>query len=230
VSDRRADAHERHDRELVARAAAGDLAASEAIAARDLLAACAACASLASDLRAIATATRGLPSASVLAATITRAPRDFRLTQMDAARLSRGGLLGLRRRFASAGGGDGAFRGRAGGLGGALATLGLVGLLVSVGVPALNGGLGASGGAASQLESAPSKDGASFVPVALPAATDAYVVRATDHSAIQGQPREAAPESTPWTIAAGVSIVVIGAGIALLLIGWRTRHGRPEGT
>ena len=248
MSERPAAAHERHDLELVARAAAGDLAVSEAIAARDLLASCEACASIAADLRAIAVATRALPSASSLAAA-TRTPRDFRLTRADARRLRREGVLGLRGRF---GVGRTGFGDIARGLGGALATLGLVGLLVSVGIPALGGGLGAGAGAGREVSSAAnpasaataataaSKDNASPAP-APDASGVGAALYATD-SAIRTEgaiptesqvPGPGTSSATPWTIAAGVSVVLLGAGIALVLIGWRSRRGHQreaEGT
>ena len=113
--------HATHDVELIAREASGDLAAGEALAARDLLASCPACVALAGDIRAIAAATRELRSVPDQATT-ARAPRDFRLTEADATRLRRRSWFGIR---------SWPSPGRVRGLGGALATLGLVGVLVS---------------------------------------------------------------------------------------------------
>lgn len=163
--------HENHDLELVARAAAGDLASGEALAARDLLASCPACGALAVDLRAIAAATRELRSVTGQAAA-ARAPRDFRLTEADAARLQRRPWLGFRRWASS---------GRARGLGGALATLGLVGLLVATGLPGL---FGAAGGASTALEAAGAavgtpEDAATLGPLEAPPAADGSAAKAS---------------------------------------------------
>jgi hypothetical protein len=78
------DPHDDHDREAIAALAAGDATGQARELAEQLVVDCAACAVLVEDLRAIAAATRALPS-------IATAPRDFRLTASDAARL-RGGL------------------------------------------------------------------------------------------------------------------------------------------
>ncbi|HET7677540.1 MAG TPA: hypothetical protein VFK38_06780 [Candidatus Limnocylindrales bacterium] len=73
-------AHPAHDQLLVARAAAGDLAEHERVDAQALLDACAACRSLYLDLRSLsASLATDLP--------VPRRPRDFRLTDADAARL-----------------------------------------------------------------------------------------------------------------------------------------------
>src|SRR3970040_1158510 len=118
-----AGSHAAHDLELIAREASGDLAAGEALAARDLLASCPACVALAGDIRGIAAVTR-----------------DCQLTEAEATRLRRRPWFWLS---------TAASFGRVRGLGGALATLGLLGLLVSTGVPAL---FNAAGGAATSLE------------------------------------------------------------------------------
>lgn len=211
-------AHDGHDLELVARAAANDLAASEAMAARALLGSCAVCARLATDLIAIAVATRAMGSASGLAA--APAPREFRLTEADAGRLRRRSVPGLG--FLSGGLG-----GRARGLGGALATLGLVGILASAGLPAL---FGAAGGAASsELTGAPAKDLASQPPELGPAATDADTLSATDttgRTTIEMGDDGANPQVVP-AITAGASIIALATGLALLLIG---RRGRRSGS
>lgn len=78
-----------HDETLIARLAAADLTEPEAAAARELVAACPACAELHADLRSIMAATASLPA--------PRRTRDFRLTDADATRLRRRGwrrLLG----------------------------------------------------------------------------------------------------------------------------------------
>ena len=73
--------HGAHDQLLVARFAAGDVTDAEADAARSLVASCADCRLLASDLLAIAHATADLPNP------VRR--RDFRLTRERAAELRR---------------------------------------------------------------------------------------------------------------------------------------------
>ena len=227
MNDRRAAAHDSHDLGLVARAAAGDLVGSEAVIASDLLASCDACASLASDLRAIAAATRELGAASLRAAT-TPAPRDFRLTEADAARLRRRGPFGLGRLV-------GRDRRRARGLGGALAALGVAGLLVSTGMPALLGAAGRpallspTGGPASlEYSSGVQKDAATQGAAVAPAPTDASAL------SLMGDPglnERAAVDEPAWAervplILAIASIVVLTVGVALLLA---ARNGRRTG-
>jgi hypothetical protein len=124
--------HPRHDLELIARVAAGDGTAADARAASTLREACADCRNLDADLRAVAVATRELRSAAVAAA-----PRDFRLTAADAARLRRRGLGRLLEPRGWAGS-----RGM-GRLGGGLVAIGLVGLVFGSGIVGTFGGLGA---------------------------------------------------------------------------------------
>jgi hypothetical protein len=211
----------------VARLAAGDLALGElglgeTMAARERIAPCDACAALAADLRAIATATRGLGSAAVRAASAASAgsalaPRDFRLSAADAARLRRRGLLGHAGVFAWP-------AGSARCVGGALATLGLVGLLVSAGLPAFSGGA-ASAPTREELGSGGTVDGASPAPAMWPPATDLYVISSssepprTNHASRDGT----SPVPTPWRVASIVSLVALVTGLALLLVG-RPRH------
>jgi hypothetical protein len=109
--------HEAHDELLIVAFASGDASGEDAATAAGLVASCASCRRLLDDIGAIAAATAELPA--------PERPRDFRLTDADAARLGRTGwrrllgpLAGPRLRFA-------------GSLGGALVTLGLAGLLVA---------------------------------------------------------------------------------------------------
>ena len=218
--------HAAHDLELVARAAAGDLAASEAIAARDLLATCPTCAALAVDLRAIAAATRALPSAVLLSSQL-RAPRDFRLSPADAARLRPRGIRGLRLRLAELGLDVGT---RAQGIGGALVSLGLVGLLVSAGVPAL---FGANGGGTTELDAAGgTAEDVSTEPAFGPGASQVFALSTDDghRSSAQGREDTAGAPGTPWAAITAVSIAVAMAGLVLVAIGWRGRRSPPEGT
>ena len=218
-------AHVRHDLELVARLAAGDLGSGEEVAARDLLATCDACAVLAADLRAIATATRELGSAAVRAASAASvvsgssalAPRDFRLTAADAARLRRGGFVA--RSAVSAWPAA-----LARGIGGALATLGLVGLLVSSGLPGLSGGT-ASAPTREERTSGGAVDSASPVPAMWPPATDlhAFTTSSEPPSTNDASGDGTSPVPTPWRAATIISSLVLVTGLALLLIG-RARH------
>ena len=173
----RASAHSAHDLELIAALAAGDLTGTEAASAESLVASCGDCALIAEDLRAIATSVRGIGSA--FAGGGAPAPRDFRITAGDAARLKRGagswfGWTSLPRTWMR-------------GAGVALATFGLVGVLISA-VP-LNF-LGAGGTAA-----APSSAG-----TAGPA--PASVGNDLGHTEASLGPQQPAPDSTPLTIKA----------------------------
>jgi hypothetical protein len=89
--------HARHDLLLVAALAAGDLEGTDALRAESQLASCSACAELATDLRAIASAMApaSLPSRP--------RPRAFTLLPSDAARLRRAGWRRLLGRFGSPG-------------------------------------------------------------------------------------------------------------------------------
>ena len=123
--------HANHDLALIAGHAAGDLAVSERISAETLLRSCTDCADLRRDLIAIASATRGLPTAAP-------APRDFRLDAAQAARLRRGSWLRtILRPFGAAQAG---VRPTAA----ALTSLGRAGLLVTTVLPGLFGGSAAS--------------------------------------------------------------------------------------
>ena len=216
-------AHVRHDLELVARLAAGDLGSGEEVAARDLLATCDACAVLAADLRAIATATRELGSAAVRAASAASAlaPRDFRLTTADAARLRRGGFVA--RSAVSAWP-----AGLARGVGGTLATLGLVGLLVSSGLPGLSGGT-ASAPTREERASGGAVDSASPVPAMWPPATDlhAFTTSSEPPSTNDASGDGTSPVPTPWRAATIISSLVLVTGLALLLIGRARHRARP---
>lgn len=215
-----AGSHATHDLELIAREASGDRTAGEALAARDLLASCPACVALAGDIRAIVAATYELRSVPDQAAA-ARAPRDFRLTEADAARLRRGGWFGFRTWTSF---------GRVRGLGGALATLGLVGLLVSAGMPAL---FSAAGGAATRLEAVGSgaeapRDAATLSPDLAAPATDASAVKAsTEPGQSEGDSSSGSAPAADGRIAfVGGSALLLVAGVAMLL--W-TRTRRRSG-
>ncbi|MGD0863169.1 MAG: hypothetical protein ABSA21_10480, partial [Candidatus Limnocylindrales bacterium] len=76
-----AAAHTSHDELLLARLYGNDLNERERVRALDLIASCRECADLFADLGAIASATVALPTPA--------RPRDFSLTEADAARLRR---------------------------------------------------------------------------------------------------------------------------------------------
>jgi anti-sigma factor RsiW len=124
-------AHASHDELLIARLYGGDVDEDERARALELMADCEECAALFADLGAIAAATEAMP--------VSPRPRDFRLTERDAARLHRGrrvwsGVFGLGLRRS---------------LGGSLAALGLAGVLLT-GAASF---LGASGSGAASLMS-----------------------------------------------------------------------------
>lgn len=210
-------AHAAHDRELVARAAAGDLDAAEVTTAEALVAQCPDCAALAADLRALAAAVQELgsdPSRKPV-----RAPRDFRLTDADATRLRRRGVPGL-----AAAGEAVRRRGRA--LGGALAALGIAGILLATGMPGL---LGAAGGAAPlELAGAPTKEGASLAPNLAPSTTDVDLPAASPDRmrSTPGWDGGTSSGSGQALLAVG-SVIALGVGLWLLLVAQRGRSGSP---
>jgi hypothetical protein len=119
-------AHAAHDELLIARLFGGDVSETERARALDQMGECGECAALFADLGDIADATETMP--------IPVRPRDFSLTEADAARLrrrrwTRGAIFraGLRRS-----------------LGGSLATLGLVGFMLTGGLSLLGGSASAS--------------------------------------------------------------------------------------
>ena len=105
--------HANHDESLVVRLYGNDVGPDERALALDLVAGCEECAALFADMGEIASATAALPTPS--------RPRDFMLTPADAARL----------RPAQPARGRSAWRGLTRQLGGAFATLGLVGIIVA---------------------------------------------------------------------------------------------------
>jgi hypothetical protein len=87
--------HDRHDRVLVARYAAGEAYHSEIDEAKDLVDNCDECAALAADIRLISARTADLPAA--------RRPRDFRITPEQAEQLRGSWFDRLMRGFSSPG-------------------------------------------------------------------------------------------------------------------------------
>ncbi len=105
--------HANHDESLVVRLYGNDVGPDERALALDLVSGCEDCAALFADMGEIASATAALPTPA--------RPRDFMLTPADAARL----------RPAQPARGRSAWRGLTRQLGGAFATLGLVGIIVA---------------------------------------------------------------------------------------------------
>jgi hypothetical protein len=104
-------AHAAHDELLIARLFVGDVGDSERETAVELMGACPDCAALFADLGSIAAATSTMP--------VPVRPRDFSLTEADATRLRRARSPGW------------TFAGLRRSLGGAVAALGLVGIVVT---------------------------------------------------------------------------------------------------
>jgi hypothetical protein len=121
---------------LVVALDAGDLAGAELLAAESLAASCTGCAALVHDLAAIRGAMTALP--------VPPRRRDYRLTADDAARLRPFGWRRLLEWLAAPGS---TVRPLATGL----ATLGVVGLLLTSGLPGILSGFGAGGAASSPL-------------------------------------------------------------------------------
>jgi hypothetical protein len=145
--------HATHDQTLIAGHAAGDLTNLDTAAAAALLSTCSTCAELHRDLVAISTATRALPQSA-------HAPRDFRLTAEQAARLRRGSWLrGLLRPFASA-------RSATRPMAAAFTSFGVAGLLVAAFAPSFLG----SAASAPQRESFGGGQAATSAPAAIGAA------------------------------------------------------------
>ena len=145
-------AHAGHDELLIARLFGGDVGEAERARALAIVSECPECESLLADFGAIADATAALP--------VPPRPRDFSLTAADAARLRgttrvrwRVFRLGLRRS-----------------LGGSIAALGIVGLVLT-GTTSIFGGAATTPGARYALS--PELAAASPAPAAVPAATAA---------------------------------------------------------
>ncbi len=179
------DGHAGHDLLLVAAYAAGDATGPELDDALATVATCPDCAALHHDLRAIATATATL--------TAPVRTRDFRLTSEQAAALH---PAGWRRLLAPFAGPRFAF---AGPLGGTLAALGVVGILVAGGVGVPMGGATSSvlptvGSAIEQPESGGVAAGAAS---AAPAEQPAAEQPAPSSARVDAEPRLQAAQASP---------------------------------
>lgn len=206
--------HALHDEELIAAFAAGDLDGTpDGERARALVERCATCRDLHRDLVAIRLAVHASGSAARRAATVS-APRDFRLSAEDAARLRPGSpiarvaaRLGFRARL---GLGIVAF-GRP--VGAAMATLGVAGLLIGS-LTLGGGGLTAVSGSGAAASSAPGID--QIGPA--PEGTDSQanfgplstgVDDKTEGAGTAGRDAPAAPDT----------LVLLGGSFALLVVG-----------
>ena len=215
----RSSAHSTHDLELIAALVAGDLTGAEAARAETLVGSCADCALIADDVRAITASVQGIGSAFAVVG--VRAPRDFRLTTADAARIKGGAGFRFAQAFAP--------RSWMRGAGIALATFGLVGILISA-VP-LNF-LGAAGSAGAAPSSAPNDQGytaASLGPLQpAPNATSAAIkasIQPERELAVSGaEPPETMPAVNLVTVVGAVALV---AGCGLILGSRRYRRSGP---
>lgn len=181
--------HADHDELLVVALASGDLTGDDAVRATGLVDSCTACASLLADVTAIRAATAALPP--------PRRRRDFRLTDADAARLR---PAGWRRFLVPLAGPRFAFTRP---LAGALATLGVAGLLVA-GVPGLlqsqQASFSAATGVSAPQASAERNSGPAAAQPAAPASDG-------------GQPSLGAAGVAPAASTAGSSDTAVGAPV-----------------
>lgn len=211
--------HALHDEELIAAFAVDGETAEDAARAKGLIERCPTCRDLYADLLAIG-ATIHAAGTTAAVAESRRAPRDFRLTPMDAARLRPGNAVqrAAARLFAGA-----AMFGRP--VGASLATLGLVGLVVGTMT------LGQLTGAASPQSEGATMAGAaaSSGPGARPAATfDAFGVQPGASSGIgrldagpaasSDREKQPATDLTAGSPSGGNVTVLLFAGSVLLLV------------
>jgi hypothetical protein len=172
---------------------AGDLAGAELTAAESLVGSCGGCAALADDLLAIRGAMTALP--------VLPRRRDYRLTAEDAARLRPSGWRRLIDWLAAPGS---TVRPLATGL----ATLGVVGLLLTSGVPGMFSGFGSAGAAPVAAPAGPVEDAAgggsgatelqgTYAPPAASGAPDVF------ESGVPGLAATAAPAPLPAATPSG---------------------------
>ena len=215
--------HALHDEELIAAFAAGDVEdRGEAEKARSLVERCAFCRDLHRDLGVIRAVLQASGTAAQRAET-RAAPRDFRLTAADAARLRPGSpivraatRLGWRARV---GLGVAAF-GRP--LGATLATLGVAGLLI--GSLTLGGSPLASMGGAPAATAAPALDGGGAAPEASTGGLSYGPASSTRNGAAEGGPSSGGGGGglSAQAVLFGGSIALLAAGIVLILASRRT--------
>ena len=225
--------HALHDEELIAAFAVDGENAEDPSRARSLIERCPTCRDLYADVVAIGATIHAAGTTEAFAAT-RPAPRDFRLTPMDAARLRPGNVFqrGLARLFAGA-----AMFGRP--IGAGLATLGLVGLVVGTmtlgqlrgaAAPQSEGATIAGAGATSAPGGAPATtfDVLGAQPAASSAAgrLDAGPNASSERQKQPGTDfaTDSTAESGTAELLFGGSILVLVLGVGLMLTGYR--HAR----
>ena len=207
--------HALHDEELVAAYAADDVEdATDQARARSFIERCSTCRDIHRDLAVIRSATRASGTASERAATMS-APRDFRITAEDAARLLPGSpiarearRLGWRARLDL---GIAAF-GRP--IGAAMATFGVVGLLI--GSLALGGGPGSLFSAQS-AGAVPSAGSELTGPAGTPAIDRTQF--GPEATALDNKNPGPLPGVRETTNQAAVTVTLFGGSIAFLVLG-----------
>jgi hypothetical protein len=214
--------HALHDEELIAAFAAGDVEdRGDVERARSLVERCAFCRDLHGDLSVIRAVLQASGTAAQRAET-RAAPRDFRLTAADAARLRPGSpivraatRLGWRARV---GLGVATF-GRP--LGATLATLGVVGLLIG---SLTLGSQGASSSGAPAATAAPALDTGGGAPEATTGGLSYGPVSSARNGGVEGGPTSGRGGSGPSAtmVLFGGSIALLAAGVVLILASRRT--------
>jgi hypothetical protein len=219
--------HALHDEELVAAFAAGDVEdPADGERARALVERCSRCHDLHRDLVAIRAVIRASGTAAQRAET-RAAPRDFRLSTEDAARIRPGSpaarlavRLGWRARLNL---GVATF-GRP--VGAAMATFGIVGLLV--GSLGLGGGPFASmGGAAASTAAPAGVDVASEIPETSAYRASYGPIETARDVGIGGGPPGGEAGTTAPPLLFGGSIALVVVGIGLILVARRETVGIP---
>ena len=216
--DPAATRHAQHDLNLIAGFAAADLTSAERTRAQALLDHCAECSALHLDLLSIVSATRTLPA--------TPAPRDFRITTEQAARLRRTSWLG--RVLAPLAGARSATRP----LAATFTTLGLVGVFVASALPGILGGTAsmaapeAAGGVTAPGAIASAAPGFQFGPMASTSSEDQTITK--DNAGTSAEPLVGvtgggrdlgADGSSEWINTSATANPLLLGSLALLAVG-----------
>ena len=223
--------HALHDEEVIAAFAVDGDAAEDPARARTLIERCGTCRELHADMVSIGLVFKAAGTAEAVAA-MRPAPRDFRLTASDAVRLRGGNALQrVAARFV-----DGlASFGRP--VGGTLAAMGVVGLLVgtmSLGTIGLGGAPGAlpiqataapAPGATAEVQSAGNPESTATLDGSSSGAKDTEAP--SEELTFNGRDSNARASSGPSLVFAG-SIALLVMGLALLVAGSRRRRPMPE--
>jgi hypothetical protein len=230
--------HALHDEELIASFAVDADEAEDVAKAKALIDRCVTCRELHADLVAIGSTIHAAGTAAVVG-TVRPAPRDFRLTPMDAARLQPGNALQRAAAWLFAGA---AMFGRP--VGASLAALGLVGLLVgTVGLGQITSsaapqseGAGAVGAAASTAPAAAATFdvfGAQSSPSQDDDRSNAGPFATRDSNKQPGAPgaldsRGTGDPTLPLLFAASVLLLVLGLGLVAAGIQHARAWNRPR--